>query len=453
MTNGEKGSSPISRENLVKIAVVAGLGNMIDFYEFFISATAAAIIWPIIFFGPLVSSSYLATTLSIIAFGVGYITRPVGAFIFGHLGDTRGRLTSLTLSISLTVISILGVGLLPTYSSIGITALVLLFVFRLLLGMSLGGEFGGASVWVIEHVEVQGKTSVIGRYGSLLGSLQSLGIGAAGLAFTLSSLYYHGASFLTFGWRIPYLAGVVVAIIGAIIRFRMMESPIFKQIVNKGNIAHMPALKVLKGKLGLTILTASFMYFFQSLIGVLFGGPIPQAFISRIHLINTFGLSPRIFAPTMIAITYFSGALIGATIGGIISDQIGRKKTMLIAIVLTIIFSYPYTLLMNSANGILALIATELMEFSGWIAVGVTFVWFAEMFPANLRYSGTGLTAQIGVLINGIVSSIIIPIIITNAKGVEYIFTGSFIPGLIASIICLGLLFLLPETRGKKLEM
>ncbi|WP_338603059.1 MFS transporter [Sulfolobus tengchongensis] len=443
----------ISKENLIRISVAAGLGNMIDFYEFFISATAAAIVWPIIFFGPLAKSPALATTLSIIAFGVGYITRPVGAFVFGHLGDTRGRITSLTLSILLTTVSVLGTGLLPTYASIGILAVILLFIFRLLLGMSLGGEFGGASVWVIEHAEAQGKRSVRGRYGSLLGSLQSIGIGAAGLAFTFSSLYYHGTSFLTIGWRIPYLAGAIIAIVGAIIRFRMLESPIFKQIIEKGKIVHMPALQVLKGRSGLIILGASFMYFFQSLIGVLFGGPIPQAFISRSQLVNTFGLPPRIFAPTIIALAYFSGALLGAIIGGIVSDYIGRKRTMLIAIVLSILFSYPYILLMGSGNGILALIATELMEFSGWIAVGVTFVWFAEMFPANLRYSGTGLTAQIGVLINGIISSIIIPSLITNAKGLEYIFEGSFIPGLVASIICLGILFLLPETKGKQLEM
>ncbi|HLH86528.1 MAG TPA: MFS transporter, partial [Thermoplasmataceae archaeon] len=148
------GDSPTSNlQSMGKVTAAAGFGNFVDFYEFFISASAAAIVWPTVFFGPLAKSAALATTLSIVTFGVGYITRPLGAFVFGHFGDRSGRNKALALSIFLAFASVLGTGLLPSYASIGLAAVALLFVFRLMLGMALGGEFGGASVWVVEYAE------------------------------------------------------------------------------------------------------------------------------------------------------------------------------------------------------------------------------------------------------------------------------------------------------------
>ncbi|MEM3675835.1 MAG: MFS transporter, partial [Thermoplasmataceae archaeon] len=217
----ETGSQKL--QSMGKVTMAAGFGNFVDFYEFFISASAAALVWPTVFFGPLSKNIALATTLSIITFGVGYITRPLGAFVFGHYGDRTGRNRALALSIFLAFASVLGTGLLPGYASIGVASVALLFVFRLMLGMALGGEFGGASVWVVEYAEAHGKGKRRGYYGAILGLMQSFGIGLGGLAFTLSDIY-SGSAFLTIGWRIPYLAGAVIAIVGLIIRLRMFDS-------------------------------------------------------------------------------------------------------------------------------------------------------------------------------------------------------------------------------------
>ena len=439
-------------QSMSKIVAAAGFGNFVDFYEFFISASAAAIVWPTVFFGPLSHSVALATTLSILAFGVGYITRPIGAFIFGHIGDRSGRNKALALSIFLAFASVLGTGLLPGYSSIGVSAIIILFVLRLMLGMALGGEFGGASVWVVEYADAHGKGKRRGYYGAMLGLLQSFGIGLGGLAFTLSEVY-SGSAFFSVGWRIPYLAGAAIAIVGLIIRLRLYDSPLFQKILKNRQVAKTPAREVMRGKLGILLMAAMLMYFFQAATGVFFGGPIAQVYVLRLssHLTNAFGASSTLFAPLTIATAYFIGAAIGSVFGGILSDKIGRKKAMVLPLAGTLIFLYPYYLLMSSANGFYILLATNVIEFIVWIAVGITFVWFAEMFPTRLRYTGTGLTAEIGVLGSGIVTSIIVPPLITGFIGSSYLLYGGVIPGAIVTIIAFAALFKLPETKDRDL--
>ncbi|MDS0257650.1 MFS transporter [Thermoplasmatales archaeon AK] len=448
------GDSPTSNlQSMGKVTAAAGFGNFVDFYEFFISASAAAIVWPTVFFGPLAKSAALATTLSIVTFGVGYITRPLGAFVFGHFGDRSGRNKALALSIFLAFASVLGTGLLPSYASIGLAAVALLFVFRLMLGMALGGEFGGASVWVVEYAEAHGKAKRRGYYGALLGLMQSFGIGLGGLAFTLAEVY-SGSAFLSIGWRIPYLAGAVIAIVGLIIRLRMFDSPLFQEILKSRQIAKVPAGEAVRGKLGILMIAAMLMYFFQAANGVFFGGPIAQVYILRLfgHLTNSFGTASTLFAPLTIAVAYFVGAAIGAVVGGPLSDRIGRKKAMVLPLAGTLIFLYPYYLLMGTANGLNILLATNVIEFLVWLAVGITFVWFAEMFPTRLRYSGTGLTAEIGVLGSGIVTSIIVPPLITGYTGISYLLYGGVIPGAIVSALALAVLFALPETKDRVLS-
>src|ERR1700723_269828 len=234
MTSGD--SERISRQS--KIAAASGwIGSALEYYDFFIYATAAALVFPQVFFPS--NNPTVAIVASLATYGVGYVARPIGAIFLGHWGDTKGRKTVLIVCMFLMGISTMAVGLLPTYQQVGVLAPVLLVILRLIQGFAVAGEISGASSMILEH-------SPFGRRGFYASfTLQGVQAGQilAAAVFLPLAAYMPSEAFNSWGWRIPFLASVVVIIAGYIIRREVEETPAFAEEASVGNVPHAPIIQ------------------------------------------------------------------------------------------------------------------------------------------------------------------------------------------------------------------
>src|SRR3954468_13954914 len=223
-----------------KAAASGGMGSALEYYDFFIYAQAAALVFPNIFFAK--GDPQVAIVSSLALFGVGYVARPLGAFFLGHWGDTHGRKNVLVLCMLLMGGSTFLVGILPTYSMIGIWAPLLLVILRLIQGFAVGGEISGASAMIVEH-------SPFGRRGYFasftLQGVQAGQILAAAVILPLSALLSKGA-FQAWGWRVPFLLSVIVVIAGYVIRRKVDETPAFQEEATHGEVPKAPIVQAVK---------------------------------------------------------------------------------------------------------------------------------------------------------------------------------------------------------------
>src|SRR5229473_8079434 len=246
VTHVSRGNSPI-----VRVAIASWIGTSIEWYDFFLYATAAALVLGPLFFSPKLSP--LAAQLSAFAtFWVGFAARPVGGIVFGHFGDRLGRKNMLILTLLIMGIGTFLVGCLPTYKDIGIMAPVLLVILRFAQGFAVGGEWGGAVLLATEHSPAarRGFFGSWPQFGVPIGLLLSAGI------FSVVASSFPTAAFLTIGWRIPFLLSIVLVAVGLFIRLRIAETPDFERVRESGRIARMPVIDVLRTNFKNVILAA-----------------------------------------------------------------------------------------------------------------------------------------------------------------------------------------------------
>ena len=432
------------QKDLPKVVAAAGIGTWIDYYEFLLSSFISGTIWPVIFFGPLVKSPSLALSLSLLSFATAYLIRPVGAYIFGHLGDRWGRQSTLVLTLIISLLGVLGIGLTPPYVSIGLAAPVLLTLFRMIQGIGLGGEWGGASSWVIEFSPGNKR----GFWGSLMNGSVNVGIGTAGLVYAIILSLFHGQSLLSIGWRIPYFSAAALLVIGAIIRYRLYESPPFQKLRAEMKMAKRPSLEVMRGKGGFYILLGALSWVYLTAVSPLLAGGVQIAYFSSLHL-RFFGLPAPIFVLLTIGIWYIV-AYPFVTILGWLSDRIGRKKSFIIGQILLLLSIPILVLAVNSLNPVLIFLTYGFLLVSQMSPFGILPAWFSELFPTKYRYSGAGLAFQWGGFGTGVAATIL-PIIIANARGISLI-TLPAAEEVVLVIIGIAAAVLLPETRGSPLR-
>lgn len=433
---------------LSKVTIAAGIGTFIDYYVFILAVYASSIIWPTLFFSPLGPSTGLAA--SIAAFGLGYLVRPVGAYIFGHIGDKFGRMSTLVLTLVITFIGVLGIGITPSYKSIGIAALILVIVFRGFQGIGLGGEWGGASSWVMEYYNRKGKR---GFWGGTMQVSIAAGIAAASLAFAAAYIFSPSFSyFLQTGWRIPFYIGALIIVIGAIIRVRMTESDLFKKFKSENKVEKSPSLKAMSGRnLGLVFLGAVSWFYLTAVTPIVAGS-------SFIGLTETFHLkSSATFGIPFLGFIFFVigiGCLFGALttfIGGVLSDKINRKKTFLIGALLFLVLLYPYYYLVSTQVGYLILVGMIIIEAAQFIPFGAQPAWYTELFPTKIRYSGAGLMFQWGGFLTGVASEIL-ALVLVSAKTPLTAFQDSIYLMVIVTVISIIALIFMPDKTNISLE-
>jgi metabolite-proton symporter len=368
-------------------AVVAStIGTTIEWYDFFLYGTMAALVFPEVFFPS--DSAYSGILASFAVQFVGFGARPIGAAIFGHYGDRVGRKATLVTTLMLMGIATFLMGLLPGRATWGIAAPILLVVLRILQGIGVGGEWGGSVLMSMEwgSQRRRGFFASWPQLGVPLGLLLSTGM------VKLVEGNTSEEAFNSWGWRIPFLLSIVLVGIGLYVRLRVLESPAFAEVKKQQTVQRMPVWEVIKTQ-PREILTSAFVRmseqapFYLFITFVLTYGT-KQLGLSRGDLLNY----------TLVAAAV---GLITVPLFGYISDLIGRRKTYAIGIAGTAIFAFPYFGLLNTKESALVLIAIVVSLIMHDIQYGPQAALIAESFGTNLRYSGAGIGYQLASVIAG----------------------------------------------------
>jgi MFS family permease len=375
-------------ESVRRVALASMVGTSIEWYDFFIFGTASALVFGRLFFP---TFSALAGTLAAFAsFAVGFVARPVGGLVFGHIGDRSGRKTTLVITLTMMGLATFAMGLMPTYDTIGVWAPILMVVLRFVQGMAVGGEWGGAVLMATEHSggARRGFFGSFAQMGSAVGGLMSTGI------FLLVQQLPE-ADFLSWGWRIPFLFSLVLVLVGLFIRLRIMESPVFAEMKEARGVVKVPVVELLRTETR-NVLLAAGLYLAH---GVLF---YAMTVYTLAYTTNVYGLEQNTY---LIGVTA-AGAVQMLTIPllGALSDRLGRRTVIIFGTLFIIAFAVPLNYMITSQVPMLAWLAVVVSICVGHNAVyAPTAALYSEMFPAHVRYSGTSLGYQLGGAIAGFV--------------------------------------------------
>jgi len=423
-------------QQIYKVALASIVGSVIEQYDFLITGVIAATVWGDIFF-KLPGLAAVAAAISV--YGLGIIIRPVGAFIFGHIADRRGRKDAMVWALVLMGVSTLLIGLTPTYDSIGAIAPVLLIIFRLLQGISFGAEFGTASTWVVEQAA---RSNHRAFWGAWVGFAIPIGLllGFGSVIFVKSLMT--PAEFNAWGWRIFFVVGFLVAIVGLIIRTRTMDSFVFEQHKSQIAILKNPASQVWR-EMPLTILRTS-------LVNAMFGGAFFLYFVFGTSYMKAIGYPGN--EPEVIGLIAAAFMLVFMIIGSLLADIINRRTILLIAAVVFLVFAIPYFYLVNTGSFLYATIA-EIIGFGFVFGFGYGAIptFYTENFPTRYRASGASAGYQIAQVYGGGLIPIVAGFIL-RAYGIHdaYIYIGALV--MVYAVLAIIAILRTPETKGANLE-
>ena len=389
---------PITTATRAKVTAAAAIGGIVEYFDMYTASLVGAIVWPKIFFPSASVASSLA--FSIASVGLSYVIRPVGGYIFGHVGDRIGRKDTMVITLMLVGVSMFFVGLLPTYSTIGIAAPILLFILRGIFGLGLGGEFGGAVSWILEFA----ATSKWRSFWAIWSSPTVIGTAIAGVVVSLLGETLK-ADFYTYGWRIPFIIGGVLIIIGFIARYRLQESPLFVAIKKKGEVEKAPASGVLKKYWKTIFVIATITGAIQAGITSSLVTPYSVAYLSGKGLSFTF-LTGAIALTNAISLIAWIG-------GPYFCEKLGRKRHLLLSISWALIGVVIFLPLVNTLNLSMIVLAYLILEMQRSFNNAAIQAVCGESFPTRYRVSGSGLSYQIGNgLFSGLQMSVLFPMII-----------------------------------------
>jgi MFS transporter, MHS family, shikimate and dehydroshikimate transport protein len=427
--------SPAEKTTEIKRIVVSSvIGTAVEWYDFLIYGTASALVFNKLFF-PL-SDPALGTIAAFGTYAVGFLARPLGAAIFGHFGDRAGRKAMLVMTIIIMGLSTFLIGLLPTYDQIGIAAPVLLVLLRLLQGIGLGGEWGGAVLMVVENAPARNR--------GLLGSMVQIGwpvgnLAAIGIFAVLSQV--PESDFLVWAWRIPFLISIVLVGIGLYIRMQLEETPVFRQIEAKNEVAKLPLVE---------ILTQHRRPFFTA-IGLKLS-EISYATIGGVFTISY--VTGKLAMPRNVIINaiFLSAvvALMVIPLFGWLSDRIGRKTMFYASCLFAMTFAFPMFRLLDTKNPLtITLTIIAAITFGQMVGFGVGAPWYSELFAARLRYSGASLGFQIGAALSGGLTPFAAATFMAWTGGATWPISVYLI---VLAVITFIATMAAPETAGKQLK-
>ena len=377
-----------------KAAASGWIGSALEYYDFFIYATAASLVFPQIFFPS--DNPTTAIVASLATYGVGYVARPIGAFVLGHWGDTHGRKTVLLVCMFVMGLSTMAVGLLPTYQQVGILAPVLLVILRLIQGFAVAGEISGASSMILEHAPF-GRRGFFASF--TLQGVQAGQILAAAVFLPLAA-YMPDAAFNSWGWRIPFLASVIVIIAGYIIRRKVDENPAFAAEDAHGEVPRAPIVQAFK------------LSWKDMLEGHLHG---PDECHSggrhdfRRGLRSPAGVWNRLFQGSHLWIPVVGNilAVLIIPIVGNLSDKIGRKPPIIIGALGSGLLAFGYLYAISIKNVPLAILMSLLMwgvVYQGYNAIFPSF--YPELFPTRTRVSAMAISQNVGTTITALLPAL-----------------------------------------------
>ncbi|MDQ6780023.1 MAG: MHS family MFS transporter [Candidatus Eremiobacteraeota bacterium] len=369
------------------MAAASLVGTTLEFYDHFIFGTAAALVFPKLFFPQ--TDPFVATILSLLSYGIAFVARPVGAAVFGSMGDKIGRRFVLVSTLLVMGLSTFLIGLLPTYGQVGLLAPVLLATLRFAQGFALGGEWGGAALMVNEF-DTSGKRR--GFYGSLVQVASPIGVLIANGMYGFMNSITNDAEFMDWGWRVPFLASIVLVGVGYFIRRSVSESPVFQNLEQSSHKAEAPLMETLRNHWRQVLLA----------IGVRAGEGIIWYVFSLLLLIY---VPTRLGLPRQVAL---NAVLLGAAAGvvaiplfGAMSDRFGRKLMLLAGVAASIFWSFAYFPMLETRDPTLVIVASVIgmiCQASLWAPLAA---FIPDMFESKVRCTGASLGFQLAGVFGG----------------------------------------------------
>lgn len=364
----------------------SAVGSAIEWYDFFLYGTMSALV-----FGPLFFASddpTLSTMLALAAFALSFLVRPIGGILFSHMGDRVGRKKTLVITLSIMGAATVLIGLLPTYDAIGVWAPILLTLLRLLQGLALGGEWGGGLLLAVEYSPRNRR----GLWGAVPQTGALLGLALGNLAATASLAAFPEDAFLTIGWRIPFIISVVLVAVGLWIRHAVDETPSFRKVLSERKTAKVPLALILKRNWRevITVILAKFIetatFFLFATFSVSYAVTLG---FTRTEALNAVLIAAVLAIPVML-------------LWGRVSDRVGRKKVFIGGAVAAALFTVPFLWMMNQGSFVWLLVGLVIGFSIIWASYGAVLgTFFAEAFPADVRYTGASLGYQVGAAIAG----------------------------------------------------
>ena len=427
-------AAPVNSRN--KVVVASLIGTAIEFFDFYIYATAAVIVFPHIFFPQ--GDAAAATLQSLATFAIAFVARPIGSALFGHFGDRVGRKVTLVASLLTMGISTVVIGLLPGYQSIGIMAPLLLALARFGQGLGLGGEWGGAALLATENAPAKKRA----LYGSFPQLGAPIGFFFANGTFLLLSWLLTDEQFMTWGWRVPFIFSAVLVIIGLYVRVSLHETPVFAKVAAAKKQVKIPLGTLLSKHLRLTILGTFIMLATYTLFYIM---TVYSMTYSTAAVPDGLGL-PRneVLWMLMMAVIGF-GVMV--PVAGVLADKFGRRTSMLTITALIIVFGlFLFEPLLGSGN------PTLIMAFLllGLSLMGLTFgpmgALLPELFPTEVRYTGASFSYNVASILGASVAPYIAAWL-TGHYGLAYV--GYYLASM--AVLTLIALLLTHETRHQSL--
>ena len=417
-----------------RVMMASAIGSALEWYDFFIYGTAAALVFGDLFFPKLESS--VGTLAAFATFGVGFFARPFGGMLFGHLGDRIGRKPVLVMTLMLVGIGTFLIGLLPTYNTAGIWAPIMLVALRLVQGFGAGAEYGGAVILGVEHAP-PGKRGLFGSFAAIgvnIGLLLATGV------FALVTLL-PPEDFLSWGWRIPFLLSIVLIIVGFYIRSKVSETPVFREIAAKSKAARSPVKEAFLKH------PREFLVVFGARLAENGLGYLYPVFTLN-YMTKTLGL-PKGMVLSGIMLAY-AISLFTVPMFSMLSDRIGRRPVYGGAALFSAAFAFPFFLMVNTGSTPLIWIALILAISIGVSGMfGPQAAYFAEMFGAKLRYSGFASARELGSLLAGGPAPFIAALLVVWSGGQPWGVAGYMVVlALLTSIA----IYFGPETYKRDIE-
>jgi metabolite-proton symporter len=425
----EVDQKPINSPRQVLFASL--IGTAIEFFDFYIYATAAVLVFPKLFFPA--SDPASATLASLATFGIAFLARPIGSALFGHFGDRIGRKTTLVAALLTMGVSTVAIGVLPTYASIGLAAPTLLAICRFGQGLGLGGEWGGAVLLAIENAP-PGRRAWYGMFpqlGAPIGFICSASI------FLLLSQWLTDDQFFRFGWRIPFLASAILVIVGLYVRLTIHETPVFRDALARRERVKVPMLVVFRDYpktlvLGTAIALATFVLFYLMTVFALAWGTTALGYSrQQFLLIQLFGIV--FFALTI-------------PLSAVLADRYGRRRTLLWVTAAIGAFGFVLAPLLSAGTGGAMLAMAVGLSLMG-LTYGPLGTALSELFMTSVRYTGSSLTFNLA----GIFGASLAPYIATSlARNYGLSYVGYYCSA--AAALTFAALLALRETKDDDLN-